>query len=329
MKKILSLILTLTLTIVVLFSCAPEEVNEVSSLRVGFLKGPTGIGMAKLINDNGGLAGNEKYTFTNYENNTSKAMIDFLDGAVDIVCLPTREAAINYNTTDDESMVLALNTLNTLYVVAKGSDGVSAAPLKSISDLEGKTVYTCEAGTPKVIIESLLSKAKVNATVSTKVNGATIGTPDILKTQIEIGAVDLAVVPEPILTASLLLNPEYSIVLDLSDEWKDNFTYECPMGCIVANKNFVNKNKNLIKSFLEEYEASIEFISNADNIADSAKFVVNAGIMDKEPPAKKAILNLGDQIAYVDGTEMQKALIAFYNAIGVDQPENTFYYNAK
>jgi NitT/TauT family transport system substrate-binding protein len=101
------------------------------------------------------------------------------------------------------------------------------------------------------------------------------------------------------------------------------------MGCIVANKNFVSKNKNLIKSFLEEYENSIEFISNPDNVNESAKYVVAAGIMEKEPPAKKAILNLGDQIAFVDGSKMKKSLETFYTAIGVDLPDEAFYYNAK
>ncbi len=329
MKKLISLLLALSLSLLALFSCTPEEVDEATSLRVGFLKGPTGMGMAKLINDNGGLAGNEKYSFKNYNNSFDDARTDLMTGNIDIICLPTKDAAINYNTSDDESTVLALNTLNTLYVVAKGVDGAKPTPLNSIKDLEGKTLYTCKAGTPAVIIETLLNKAGVNATVSTSVNNGVIASPDALQKQIELGTVDLAVIPEPKLTAALLNSPDYGVILDLSDEWKDAFSYECPMGCIVANKNFVSKNKNLIKSFLEEYEKSIEFISNPDNVNEAAKYVVNAGIMEKEPPAKKPILNLGDQIAFVDGEQMKKALETFYTAIGVDLPDGAFYYNAK
>ena len=50
------------------------------------------------------------------------------------------------------------------------------------------------------------------------------------------------------------------------------------------------------------------------------------------PAAKKAIGNLGSAIAYLDGSEMKTALIAFYNAIGTTViggklPDEEFYYS--
>ena len=95
MKKIISLILTVILTIGILSSCnAPEEKTK---LKVGYMTGPTGMGMAKLINDNGGVDGNDKYTFNNYVNNTQNAMADLVAGNVDIVSVPTNLAANFYN----------------------------------------------------------------------------------------------------------------------------------------------------------------------------------------------------------------------------------------
>ena len=32
-------------------------------IKIGYMQGPTGMGMAKLIHDNGGIQGNEKYQF--------------------------------------------------------------------------------------------------------------------------------------------------------------------------------------------------------------------------------------------------------------------------
>ena len=90
MKKIIALILLLSLSVFALASCKKEDTT---TLSVGFLTGPTGLGMAKLINDNGGVAGNDKYTFKNYADNVNLALSDISAGNVDLVCVPTNNVA--------------------------------------------------------------------------------------------------------------------------------------------------------------------------------------------------------------------------------------------
>lgn len=321
MKKLLSLLLICTLSLLCLSSCGDgETADEATSIRVGYMSGPTGMGMAKLINDNGGKDGNSTYSFKQYEN-TNLAKADLLAGNIDVICLPTNEAAVYFNTQDDESTVLAINTLNTLFLLSDANTTIN-----SFAELEGKTIYTCKNGTPKPIIEYLLSKAKVNATVSTSVNGTEILTPKDLGAQITAGNVDIAIAPEPIVTSSLLQNKNYSIDLDLGDEWAKYSSHGITMGCIVANKTFVSKNKNLTAKFLNEYKASIEYIGDNANVDNSAKYVKESGIMAAEPAAKKALTNLGDSITYIDGSAMKTALEAFYTAIGVNLPDADFYY---
>ena len=320
MKKLISLLLILSLSLLCLFSCNDEPVDEATSIRVGYMSGPTGMGMAKLIHDNGGVDGNDTYSFKQYDN-TALAKGDLLAGNIDVICLPTNEAAVYFNTEDDESTVLAINTLNTLFVLTKGN-----SEIKSLSDLEGKTVYTCKNGTPMPIIKKLLADAKVNATVSYEIDGKTILTPKDLGAQIAAGTVDIAVAPEPIVTSSILQNSAYTVALDIGEEWMKHNTYGIAMGCIVASKNFVSKNKNLTSRFLDDYKASIEFIANSANLADSAKYIVESGIMAKEPAAKKALTNLGDAITFVEGTSMKNTLEAFYKALGVTLPDEKFYY---
>ena len=55
MKKIISLILVLVLCATALISCSDEEPGA-DKIRIGYMAGPTGMGMAKLIHDNGGEA---------------------------------------------------------------------------------------------------------------------------------------------------------------------------------------------------------------------------------------------------------------------------------
>jgi NitT/TauT family transport system substrate-binding protein len=99
------------------------------------------------------------------------------------------------------------------------------------------------------------------------------------------------------------------------------------MGCIVARESFINANSELISSFLDEYKASIEYISNPANIDSAANYVVETGVMGAVPAAKSALKNLSGAIAYIDGKDMKAALVAFYKAIGIAEPtKNTFYY---
>ena len=103
------------------------------------------------------------------------------------------------------------------------------------------------------------------------------------------------------------------------------------MGCIVGNKDFVANNKSAVNSFLAEYKQSIEYISTPENLETAAQYIVDAGVLDAAPAAKKSLVNLGSAIAYSDGEEMKTTLVDFYNAIGSNLiggklPDDEFYY---
>ena len=64
MKKLIALLILLSVCILPLASCGEPDNTK---MRVGFLAGPTGMGMAKLIHDNGGVdTGNDKYEFEGF-----------------------------------------------------------------------------------------------------------------------------------------------------------------------------------------------------------------------------------------------------------------------
>ena len=143
--------------------------------------------------------------------------------------------------------------------------------------------------------------------------------------------------PEPVATAAPLKiasqnkDYTYTVAIDLTDAWAEISDSPVAMGCIVANKDFVNEHKSVVDTFLAEYKSSIEFVSSSENLELSAQYVVDAGVLDAVPAAKKSILNLGSAIAYSDGAEMKSTLVAFYNAIGLNLvggklPDDEFYY---
>ena len=321
MKKLIALLLLVSSFVLCFAACAPEDDTK---LRVGYLTGPTGLGMAKLISDNGGIDGtSEKYSFKNYADNAVLAQSDLTEGNIDLICVPTNNIAAYYNKTDKDITVLSLNALGSLYLVAK--DGIE---INSIDDLEGKTIYTCQQGTPKLILDALIAKAGVNATVSyTTPNGTEMDKPNKIAPQVIAGNIDIAVFPEPQVSNALSKRSDYKVALDLGDVWKDEFGTDLTMGCIVAKKSFVEEHKSLINKFLKEYKASIEFMTDPENLDTAADYVKNAGIIPLEKDViKNAITNLGDSIAYVDGKDMKNLLKDFYTAVNINVPDDEFYY---
>ena len=348
MKKLIALFLLLATLTLTFASCRVngnsqdvgnngsenEGTDDNVTIKIAYMNGPTGMGMAKLIHDNGGIEGNEKYQFIKYSD-AALATADLVAGNVDMACIPTNTAATLYNK-NGKVTVLALNCLNSLFIMTK-----TGTVINDISDLEGKTIYTIQNGTPAVILNYLLAESGVNATVKTSIGEGedekVIAAPTDLAPLLIAGKVDIALVPEPVATAAPLKiasqnkDYTYTVAIDLTDAWNEISESPVAMGCIIANKNFAANNKSAVNAFLDEYKLSIEYVSNPNNIEAAAQYVVDAGVLDAVAAAKKSIINLGDAIAYVDGEEMKSTLIAFYNAIGLNLiggklPDDGFYY---
>ena len=335
MKKLLALILIIASVTLLLASCDLIKKDEpTAKIKIAYMNGPTGMGIAKLIHDNGGVDGNDKYEFVKYSD-ASLATADLLAGKVDMACIPTNTAATLYNKTKNVQ-TLAINCLNSLFLMTK-----TGVEINSLADLEGKTIYTIENGTPAVILRHLLAESNVNATVRTTIGEGndekTITAPTDLAPLLIAGKVDIALVPEPVATAAPLKIAQqdkdytYTVAINLTDAWSQISSSPVAMGCIVVNKNFASSHASEIDSFLKEYKASIQFIANAENLDEAAQYIVDAEVLDAVPAAKKSLTNLGSAISYVDGAEMKTILTDFYNAIGTNLiggklPDDEFYY---
>ena len=336
MKKIISLILLTLLTFGLLTSCFPKNggnndqngniEQERKPVRIGYLTGPTGMGMAKMIIDNNGLnGGNEKYTFTKYAD-TQAAKMDLAAGKIDVICLPTNEAALYQSKVDSDAKILAVNCLNSLFLI---SNEANQSPV-SLKDFEGKTIYTCKNGTPRIVLEFILKELSINAEVSYTVDGKDMVTPADVSAQILAGNIPNAVLPEPLISTAIIktstTDTKYFKAVDLSDEWAKISDTPITMGCLVADGDFVKENKYSIDLFLNEYKASVEYISNPDNADSAADYIQKTTIIPALPIAKSALANLDGSIVYLDGSDMKNALIAFYSATNVALPDESVYY---
>ena len=310
MKKILSLLLLLALALTLLASCAPTDSTKIT---VGVMNGPTGMGMAKLMNDSGSES--ELYAFKTFADPTV-GVSELIAGKLDMLCLPTHTAATLATKNEDFITVIAVNTLGSLYLVTDEENSVT-----DIKELAGKTIYTSVAGsTTKPIVEYLLQQNGITANIVVEKDH------DTLVTLVKSGQAPIAVLPEPKVTAGFMNDTNYKVRLNLSEEWSKVSETDLTMGCIVVRNDFLREHTGAVDRFLVDYKASVDYIANRNNLESSASLIVSAGILPKLPVAKGALQNLYGSIVYVDGTDMKLALTGFYTAINQALPSDDFYY---
>lgn len=323
MKKLTSLFLAIVLialSSLTLFSCGDESAEEV---KVATLNGTTGFGMAPLMKESSLGNTDNKYTFS-VETDPSVVMAGLINGTIDIAALPTNAAANLYNKTNGGVQIIAINTLGVLYLLTNG------VTVNSIADLEGKTVY-CPAQNPTFITKYIIKENGLADKVT--VDSTTYATPDALRAAVIAGEVDIAILPEPMVTIVKSNNTNVKVALDLTVEWnKVSDGKPLVQGCVVVRKDFAEKYPGSVKKFLEEYKDSIEFVN--ENPEEAASYIKEFNIFANDKVAKNAIPKCN--IAYMDGNEMKTAMKAFIEAmnsvapasIGNAIPGDDFYYGA-
>lgn len=325
MKKGISLLLAVLL-VLSLAACGANTDETASDtktvVRMATLKGPTGIGTAKLwADDDAGKAKND-YTVTLCTDPT-EVLNGVVEGSYDVAAVPLNMASVLYNKLNGGVQILAINTLGTLYMLA-------TQELADISALEGKTIVTAGQGaTPEYVLNYLLEKNGLTdkVTVEFKSEHAEVAT-----LAAAAGADDQTVymLPEPNVTATLIQNQALKTVLDVSSAFESASGVSLAMGCIVAKKEFVEQNQAAIDAFLTEYKASVEY--TATDLDDTATLCETYGIIPKAAVAKQAIPRCS--ITCVTGADMQKIatenlnvlLAANPKAIGGALPADDFWY---
>ena len=327
MKKTVALLLCLSLLLALPLLVGCQKPSD-STVRVWTLNGTTGFGMAPLVDaaSKGETALSYEFTVEAAATNVRDALIN---GSADIGALPTNMASSLYNATNGEILLLALNTRGVLYLLANTDRVATPATL---AELSGKTVYV-PAQNPTFITKALLEKAEV---ANVTLDSTTYAEPAALQTALSSGMVDYAVLPEPMVTIAKAKATQAGVSLsadplDLTAEWDKYFPEDSLVqGCVVVRKAFAEQNPTAVAKFLEEYEASIRFVT--EKPAEAAPMIAAAGIFAQAPVAQKAIPNCN--LCFVAGEQMKDAMNAFLTAmplqsIGGKLPDDAFYYVQK
>ena len=338
MKRIFAIILALALFTLALTGCGAEETPTPPSadapairtdVRIGLLAGPTGVGAAKLLDDNAAGVTANNYIHTVF-NAPDEVTAKIISGELDVAAVPTNLAAVLYKKTDGNVKLAAINTLGVLYVLT--AQGVSVT---SVADLKGKTVYSSGQGAvPEYVLNFILDSNGVRDDVEVVYEAE----HDAVIADLASGKAQIAVLPEPKVTAALMQVEGVSVALDLTEEWDRAAALNggdsvLSMGCVVVSSSFAEQNKPALNAFLAEYADSIAYLSDAANLASAAALCETYGIIPKAAVAKKALPNCG--LTFVSGAEMKTQISAFYQvlfdynpaSVGGALPDEDFYYS--
>ena len=263
----LSLALTLSLTACGQKAAEPEQPEEpaqteepaveapdgteadTAHFRIAALKGPTAMGLVKLMKDNdetiGALLSSAKpyegevgnlYTFT-LAGSADEVTPALIKGDLDMACVPANLAA------------------------GKGS-------------------------TPEYALRYLLTENGIDPDKDVTIDWKSEHSECVAA--LASGQASIALLPQPFVTVAQNKIEGLRMALDLTAEWDklDNGS-GLITGVIVARRDVVEANPGAVDSFLQNYAASVEWV-NANN-ADAAQLIAEYGIIEAAPVAEKAL----------------------------------------
>lgn len=324
MKKLLSLLVVIILSMTTLLGCQNKKttIEDTTKIKVAALKGPTAIGMVKMMDD--------AKTTNNYEFQI-KAAIDeitplLVKGDVDIAAVPANLASVLYNNTEGDVKVLAINTLGVLYIVENGDS------IQDVSDLKGKTIYTSGKGaTPEYTLNYILKENGIDPEKDVTIEYKSEHAECVAVLASEENAI--AMLPQPFVTTAQMKNDKIRIALDMNNEWDQLQTKEdksaLVTGAIVVRTQFLEEHTELVNKFLDAYKDSVEYVNS--NIEEAAVMIEEQDII---PAAVAKIALPYCNIVFIEGEEMRTILSGYYSilfeqnkkSVGGTLPDDTFYY---
>lgn len=321
-KKVLTLAATVALTLGLLAGCGQQE--EPTTVRIGGLKGPTSMGLVFLQEQAENGQAKQAYEFT-MAAAADELLPLMIKGELDIALIPANVASVLYGKTEGGISVLNINTLGVLYMVS-GDDSID-----SMESLRGRTIYLTGKGTtPDYVLQYLLTSNGIDVSECTlEYRSEATEVAALLAEQPQA----IGLLPQPFVTVACAQNEELKVVLDMNEQWnlvQGEGGSSMVTGVTVVRNDFLQEHPEAVAAFMTEHAASVQAIQEDPD--KGAELVVAAGIIAKEPIARKAIPQCN--ITCIDGENMRQALSGYLQvlydldpqAVGGALPEESFYY---
>lgn len=295
---------------------SPEKVD--SPIRIAALKGPTAMGLVKLMEDDKAVG---SYDFV-IEGSIDAVTPKLLKGELDIAAVPANVASVLYNNTKGQVKVLAINTLGVLYIAECGDS------IHSVEDLRGKTIYSAGKGaTPQYALDFALSSHGIDPEADVNIEYRSEHAECVAMLAQNSDAV--AMLPQPFLTTAMLKNENIRMAIDLNDAWSEKSGQPLLTGVAVVRSEFLEQHPEQVDEFLRLYQQSAEYVSSN---TDAAASLIGGFDIFPEAAAKRALPYCA--VTCITGGEMKDKLSSYLNvlfeqnpkSVGGAVPDEAFYY---
>ncbi len=336
-----------------------SEGAEPTIVRIGALKGPTGMGLVGLMDAAGMFAAGDAaatddgsssdaaatdtpvdadpagigalendYEFT-LAGSADELAPQLIQGDLDVLCVPANLAATLYQKTEGAVTVLCVNTLGVLDIVEAGET------IQDITDLAGRTIYSAGRGsTPQYALEYLLRENGIDPETDVTIQWASEHAECLAALQADPSIV--CMLPQPFATSALAKVEGARIALDLTEVWDETVAAnggdsQLITGVAVARSAFASEHPVAVEELLDAYAASVDFVN--DDPSAAAQLIEVADIVTAQV-AEQAIPYCN--IVCMTGAEMAGALTGYlqtlYDAdpasVGGAMPGDDFCYGA-
>lgn len=325
-KKILvGLVLVLMLSVV--FAGCEKEVAAPAApttlIQFSFMEGVTALTAAHMMDENMDLGREIEY---NMLNAPDLLLTSVLKQESDIALVPSNLAAQAWNK-DIPYRIAGTSTWGNIYLVGREE-------LKSLDELKGRELYLFGKGLTPDLAWNLILKE----------NGLDLGndmTAVYVASAAELGPMligkkaEFALLPEPIVSAVILKDPELKVLFDLNALWAESMDLEkgYPQSSLVIKQALIDEDPEFVAKFLEGYEASIDWaMDNPEALGDISDTLALG-------PPKPAIINGLDRMnigdfrvsdSITEYREYFKACMDFApEFIGGAIPDETIFYIEK
>lgn len=295
---------------------------EKQTVNLAVLKGPSGVGAAKLLADSDAGETANDYAYSIMADNT-EIVAGLSSGSLDIAAVASNVAANLYNKTNGGIQIAAVSGLGVLYILENGNT------VQSMADLKGQTLYaTGQGANPEYVLNYLLTENGVDpAEVDIQWK-----TADEVSALMVSGEARLCMMPVPAATAIQMSNPDVREALDLSAEWDGlNNGSHLTMTCIAVRTAFAQEYPEAVENFLADYAASVEYVKG--DPAAASELVAQYGITPKAKIAELAIPKCS-LVCITGKVDMADAIQGYFevlsaanpDALGGSIPDDGFYF---
>lgn len=336
-----------------------SEGAEPTIVRIGALKGPTGMGLVGLMDAAGMFAAGDAaatddgsssdaaatdtpvgadpagigalendYEFT-LAGSADELAPQLIQGDLDVLCVPANLAATLYQKTEGAVTVLCVNTLGVLDIVEAGET------IQDITDLAGRTIYSAGRGsTPQYALEYLLRENGIDPETDVTIQWASEHAECLAALQADPSIV--CMLPQPFATSALAKVEGARIALDLTEVWDETVAAnggdsQLITGVAVARSAFASEHPVAVEELLNAYAASVDFVNDDPSAAAQlieAADIVTAQVAEQAIPYCNIVCMTGAEMAGALTGYLQTLYDADPASVGGAMPDDDFCYGA-